>query len=215
MATTDPTPNPPIRRKRVADDENKYITPSCPPGWAWLLAGIMIGIFISFLVYLREIAPHSLPSGGNTANAPYVNDNMQAANSGGSKPSTDFKFYDVLPNTGGGKSGGTPKPSTDAAAPTEPTETETSPSEAEVDQPVTTAGRYLLRVVSYRDERMAEGLKGHLATLGITAQVEATPLTADGRWYRVQVGPFTDLDKLNKTRALLKKNSLDFELVKF
>jgi cell division protein FtsN len=30
---------------------------SCPPRWVWLLAGIAIGIFVSFLFYIQMLAP--------------------------------------------------------------------------------------------------------------------------------------------------------------
>ena len=187
------------RRNRRTDN---YVSPSCPPGWAWLLAGIMIGLFISFLIYLREIAPHDvvLPE-TNLATVTSPNETVPTP------PSTPFEIYDPLMD----------KPK--AAGKNPPTAPAPPPSSGETmlssDLPITVPGRYLLQVGSFRDEREAEGLKAHLATLGNPARIESTMLNQNGRWYRVQVGPFTDLDKLNQIRAQLAANSLAFILLKF
>jgi cell division protein FtsN len=149
---------------------SEYISPTCPPGWAWLLAGILIGMFISFLIYLREFAPQNLPPESAQVTNPSI------TNTKGNKPVPDPKleFYEKLPS----------------------------------DLPVTAPGRYLLQVGSFQDEQSAEGLKGYLVSIGIPAHIEMTALSETGRWYRVQVGPFTDLDKLNQTRSLLAKKNI-------
>lgn len=185
------------RHKKVeGESKNKYISPTCPPGWAWLLAGIMIGMFISFLIYLREIAPYNLPPEDSTVKSSYLNENMLAEGQDSDTPLPQFDFM---------------VPDSDVKAP----ETSTQEKTPSADLPITIPGRYLLQVGSFRNEHEAEGLKGHLATLGISATVQPTNLTDKGKWYRVQVGPFTDLDELNKTRSLLAENSLGFILLKF
>lgn len=35
-----------IQKRR--NQRSEYVSSTCPPGWAWLLAGIIIGMFISF-----------------------------------------------------------------------------------------------------------------------------------------------------------------------
>jgi cell division protein FtsN len=180
------------RRTRNADG---YASPTCPPGWAWLLAGILIGVFISFLVYLREIAPQSLPTDNvqTTVPAPSPQRDTSVA--------TDFQFYDLLPDQ-------QKMPGTGATSP--PLQQGTP-----ADLPITTPGRYLLQVGSFRNEQEAEGLKSYLISLGIQASIEKTNLNETGRWYRVQVGPLTDLNQLNQTRALLAKNNIHAILRKF
>jgi cell division protein FtsN len=167
----------------------------------------MIGMFISFLIYLREIAPHDvvLPEETNLATVTTPNETVpvppsEAANN------APFEIYDPLL---GNKSQETIK--------NPPTAPSSSSGEAlpSSDLPITVPGRYLLQVGSFRDEREAEGLKAHLASLGIPARINSTMLNQNGRWYRVQVGPFTDLDKLNQIRAQLAANSLAFILLKF
>jgi len=87
------------RRKQSSD----YVSPTCPPGWAWLLAGILIGAFISFLVYLREIAPRLPPQAAVVASQPSQpsTENTTAAVSTPppSNPAPDIGFYDILPKS--------------------------------------------------------------------------------------------------------------------
>ncbi|MDM8559568.1 SPOR domain-containing protein [Candidatus Parabeggiatoa sp. HSG14] len=179
-----------------------YVSPTCPPGWAWLLAGIVIGMFISFLIYLREIAPYTLPS-DNAQTPLVVEKTVPTSTVKPSEPVDRFQFYDILPNTEVEILPETGK-STNLADPS-----------SQADLPIQNPGRYLLRVGSFENEQQAEGLKNHLTSLGITAQIEKTPLSDTGRWYRVQVGPFTDLNKLNETRAKLAANNIRAILLKF
>ena len=166
---------------------SEYISPTCPPGWAWLLAGILIGMFISFLIYLREFAPQNLPPESAQVTNPSI------TNTKNDPVAFCLEFYDKLP-----------KPETPNTAGTKGEENQPP----QPDLLVTTPGRYLLQVGSFQDEKSAEGLKGYLVSIGIPAHIETTPLSETGRWYRVQVGPFTDLDKLNQTRSLLAKNNI-------
>jgi cell division protein FtsN len=173
---------------------SEYISPTCPPGWAWLLAGILIGMFISFLIYLREFAPQNFPPESAQVTNPSI------TNTKGNDPVTPpLEFYDKLP-----------KAETSGPA---GTKGESQPPKSEL--LVTTPGRYLLQVGSFQDEQSAEGLKSYLVSIGIPAHIETTALSETGRWYRVQVGPFTDLDKLNQTRSLLAKNNITAILRKF
>jgi cell division protein FtsN len=181
------------RRKRTNSD---YVSPSCPPGWAWLLAGILIGVFISFLVYLREIAPRSLPpETALVTSQPLTTETTQDGQS--SKPSLDLQFYDLLPDS----------------KVNVPSTQESTQSESEF--PITVSGRYLLQVGSYQNEQEAEGLKNYLVnSLGIPAQIEKTNLSS-GRWYRVQIGPSDDLETLNKIGAKLDENKIPVLVRKF
>ena len=178
-------------RNRRARRSN-YVSPTCPPGWAWLLAGILIGVFISFLVYLREVAPQ-MSRADNTPALPSSTE---------SQPTTlnkePFNINSVEPLF----------------------EFDKTPPKAEVDIseqdfPITVPGRYLLQVGSFQNEQSANGLKAHLSQLGIPAYIEKTTLNETGRWHRVQVGPFTDLDKLNQTQALLAENHISVIARKF
>jgi len=188
------------RRKQSSD----YVSPTCPPGWAWLLAGILIGAFISFLVYLREIAPRLPPQAAVVASQPSQpsTENTTAAVSTPppSNPAPDIGFYDILPKS----EVKVPPPS--EAPPANP--------QPKKDFPITVPGRYLLQVASFQNEQDADGMKNYLVSLGIPAYIEKTNLSS-GLWYRVQVGPMTDLDKLNQIGAKLAENKIEVIVRKF
>jgi cell division protein FtsN len=183
------------RRKRTNSD---YISPTCPPGWAWLLAGILIGVFISFLVYLREIAPRTLPPETALVTSQPLSKESATDPNAQPNPSADLQFYDLLP---------------DSKVNVPPTEESTKPAS---EFPITVPGRYLLQVGSYQNEQEAEGLKNYLVnSLGIPARIEKTNLSESGRWYRVQIGPSDDLDTLNKIGAKLDENQIPVLVRKF
>jgi len=167
-----------IRNRRVRRSD--YVSPTCPPGWAWLLAGILIGVFISFLFYLREIAPQlsydktkaPAVSAENQTTTPLT---IDFGNSGFEFDKTPLVTYVDMPSH---------------------------------DFPITVPGQYLLQVGSFQNEQAALGLKAHLSHFGVPARVEKTTLNETELWHRVLVGPFTDLDRLNQTQALLADNNI-------
>lgn len=239
----------PVRRSRYPSNNNDNSdTRRCPPPWSWLLAGILIGIALSFFVYLREILPYTVQQPVTTVTTPppavkpvtetavattSVQANTSAetdmtgvvsAASETDAPPVDktankangprFEFYDVLPEH-----------EVKVNSRTVADDTNLPPGadanlQAELDNPVSTAavtapGTYLLQVGSFRDQREAEGLKAHLALLGMSAHVERATLNANDVWYRVRLGPFTDLQRLNQTRSQLANNSITAMVLQF
>lgn len=181
----------------------------CPPGWTWLLAGILIGMFISFLFYLREVTPpqaclDSPPltplTGGKS---PFIPETpSQKPQEGMVSPAHDpsapikFEFFDKLPNM-------------EVKVP------EASSPGSSDNLPVTVPGKYVLQVGSFRDRQQAEGLVSHLSTqFGISSQVKQI-IDNNEEWFRVQIGPFSDLDELNQTRSTLSGNGIPTILLKF
>lgn len=225
------------RRRRPRSDEYTPAVAGCPPRWAWLLAGLLIGIFASFLFYLREVVPllPQPPSSTTTTTTvvtppvvkvvepavkPIENPSLppetkitetkttattavetKATETKATTPTTTevpmqhFEFYDLLPKTAGKGDSASPSPQDDL--------------------PVTAPGRYVLQVGLFRDKQQAAGLKAHLANLGIEAQIGQTTTEGGEDWYRVHVGPFTNLEQLNHTRAVLSDNEIHAILLKF
>lgn len=183
----------------------------CPPGWAWLLAGILIGIFLSFLWYLREIAPN-IPLPINNLNAsstprvapPAPTPPTPVANT--TPPATTaprFEFYDVLPANGKAKPA--------QAAPTQPAPTPQPPA------PRPTApviGNYALQVASFRDSNSADALKVHLSGLGIAAFVLPVTLNNGETWYRVRAGAFQDANQATQARGQLLSHGFAADVVR-
>lgn len=73
---------------------------------------------------------------------------------------------------------------------------------------------YFLQVAAFQNPSDADNLKAQLALTGIEAQIQTATLP-DGRvWHRVRVGPFSNKDELGKSRAALKENDLEANLIK-
>ncbi|MDY6992111.1 MAG: SPOR domain-containing protein [Pseudomonadota bacterium] len=190
---------------------------ACPPAWTWLLAGMIIGFFLAFLFYLQEIGDQI----EEVTEQPQTESTVAFEETQSTQTTTTeaprFEFYDMLPQAEVPAASTQASPASAAAAqeqsppeaPTapKPVETPTKPPPKE-DLAVTTPGRYVLQVGSFRASEEAEGLKNHLMNLGISARVKAATTNGTDQWYRVQVGPFEHLEALNQTRRRLADNNI-------
>lgn len=73
---------------------------------------------------------------------------------------------------------------------------------------------YYVQAGSFQNPADADNQKAKLAILGLESSVEPTSLPDKGTWYRVRLGPFTQLEELNKVRQTLATNGVDASLVK-
>ena len=72
---------------------------------------------------------------------------------------------------------------------------------------------YFLQVGAFRDSADAESARGKLALLGFESHTsERTSET--GTLYRVRVGPFDQLEAMNRMRSKLSENSVDVAVVR-
>lgn len=168
---------------------------TCPPGWAWLLAGIFIGFFLSFLIYLQEMGT-AMPTSSALEKTPVKTESLKKE----TPKAPHFEFYEILPQSNSSMLAVTtesPKPPIVKTA-TAP------PSPAEISHP------QILQVGSFRNAQEAEGLKAHLALLGIKSQVQASALDGTGIWHRVQVGPLHDPAQLARIQAKLRTHHISF-----
>jgi cell division protein FtsN len=76
------------------------------------------------------------------------------------------------------------------------------------------SGVYVLQLGSFRSTDQAEQFKQNLAKMGFMTQLQPITNSEKETWYRVRIGPYTNLDKLNDIRARLRKNNLNAMLVK-
>jgi cell division protein FtsN len=73
---------------------------------------------------------------------------------------------------------------------------------------------YFVQAGSFQNPADADNLKARLALAGLVASVEPANLPDKGIWYRVRLGPYTQLDEINRVRATLAQNGVDASLVK-
>lgn len=180
-----------------------------PPGWLWLLAGLSIGLFVAFLIYLQQrpgssdaAAPATVAKGDQTVNAPQggreARDVRKTAPSPlPPPPKPRFDFYTILPEA-------------EVVVP----EREITGKPREGIRQVEAPGTYLLQAGSFRTLQQADQLKAKLALLGLQADIQTVTINNSETWHRVRVGPFNDLNALNTARVRLKENQLDAILLR-
>ncbi len=158
-------------------------------GWRWYGAGVLTGMFLSFLVYLGTLPPsageRASPPGPDATTAPAREQDI---------PRPRFDFYKMLPEQ-----------SIEVEA--EPPETTAQPA-VEV-----AAERYLLQAGSFRQREDADARRAELLLLGLEPRIEEAR-GDNGRWYRVYLGPFDSKSSMAKARSLTAAQDIDTLLLK-
>lgn len=103
-----------------------------------------------------------------------------------------FDFYKILPGT----------------------EEAVTDKEFKRSSPAATKEVYFLQVAAFQNPSDADNLKARLALAGIETQIQTATLPDGQVWHRVRVGPFTNQEELGKSRAALKANKLEANLIK-
>lgn len=175
--------------KHAAKPKNKKEkSASC---WGAMFTGLAIGLFVAFLVYVREHAP--VTPGGEKP-APVV-DKGSPAETKDKKASSQaqtprFDFYNLLP------------------------EMEVFIPEQEIAAEREKAGSdegviYFLQVGSFRQFEDADRLRAQLALLSIESHTQRVTIDGKQTWHRVRVGPFTSAREMGKVRVRLQDQSMN------
>lgn len=72
---------------------------------------------------------------------------------------------------------------------------------------------YFLQAGAFREQSDAEGMRAKLALMGVEAKVSERQAET-GVLYRVRVGPFNQMDAMNKVRGKLSDNGVDAAVVR-
>lgn len=168
------------------------------PGWAWMLIGLMVGLFIAFLVYLQQNggkdALHKLttPPAKPSADTRSVKKPLQPA-APKKEEGISFDFYNILPEM-------------EVVIPEEELKNNpTTPQEK---------ATYYLQVGSFQNSADAEARKAELFLLNFTPSVQTVTIDGNKTWHRVRVGPFSDRRKVDQARRRLQDNGIDFIMLK-
>jgi cell division protein FtsN len=176
------------QRQRKTSTRRKPSAKARTMGWQLYIAGLLSGVFLSFLLYLGTLPPANDP-----ATQPTVN-NDAATKSEPPKPR--FDFYTLLPEQS-------------VERPTAPIDTATPQSV----KTTKNAEFYLLQTGSFKQREDADRRRAELILLGLEPSIEETN-GDNGRWYRVYLGPFQTRAKLNKARSLTAAQNIDTLLLK-
>ena len=171
-------------------------------GWLWFVAGLLIGVLGTLLAEFQEYfsaegvvqaVRDAARSEGTEASA---EGNKQAPEKKAKRPR--FEFYTMLPEA------------EVVVLENELTGARTTASKQAQDDDVT----YVLQAGSFRELAQADRLKAELTLIGMPAQIQTVSIEGGTKWHRVRVGPFTDLQALNRARAELQSNGLKVMVLK-
>jgi cell division protein FtsN len=180
------------------------------PMWVGILIGLLVGLCIALGVALyinkganpffqkQKSAEKSAEKSVDTQKAMPAEDAAKPAAAAGEKHAKNgeakprFDFYKILPGT----------------------EEAVTDKEFKRASPAATKEVYFLQVAAFQSPSDADNLKARLALAGIETQIQTATLPDGQVWHRVRVGPFSNQDELIKTRAALKDNKLEANLIK-
>ena len=180
------------------------------PGWVWFLGGMLSGLFIAGLVYLRDhsAAPGTVQVAEKPR--PQVQAKPAASEEKPAPPKPQFDFYNLLPEIEVVVPDPEPEPAAKPNSVAAPVVTRTAPP---VETPHS-GEAYLVQVGSFRRQAEADRLRARLALLGIEARIQRVAIDGQDAWHRVRVGPFNDLRQANEIRSRLKANQINAIVMK-
>ena len=73
---------------------------------------------------------------------------------------------------------------------------------------------YYLQAGAFREQADAESTRARLALSGFEASVSERPSESGGPLYRVRLGPFSQLEAMNRVRSKLSDNGIDVAVVR-
>lgn len=181
------------------------------------LIGIFIGLVIGVLIaagvvfYLNKAPlpfqehasarPEPVRGGESPSNAATPGAPQSLPGKPGDKPPEKrFTFYDILP----GKEEAVP-----GSAPANPPPVEKAPVAA-----VAPGELLFLQVGAFQKSADADNLKARLALLGLEAGVQEVEIPDKGAMFRVRVGPYSQVEEMNRVRGLLSQNGIAVSVVK-
>ena len=173
------------------------------------VGGTLLGIFIGLVLGLAiataaaiYVTNAPVPFVNKTqqqrATTPQADQKLADAAKAGAAEKPKFDFYKILP--------GQEEPVTDREL--------KSAAAKQADKPGAPRDLYFVQAGAFQNPADADNLKARLALMGLQASVEPANLPDKGTWYRVRLGPYTQLDEINRVRQTLAQNAIDASLVK-
>jgi cell division protein FtsN len=169
-----------------------------------ILIGLVLGLGIALAVawYINKMPTPFLNRSGPPAKSEQpksgLPDITKMDDRGGKAPDDKprFDFYKILPGS-------------------EEPVTEQQLKDAQQKPPVPQVKEaFFLQAGAFQNAPDADNLKARLALLGMEAAIQTTVMPDKGVWHRVRVGPYTQIDDLNRARETLKQNGIETTLIK-
>ncbi len=183
-----------------------------------LTIGLIIGLFVAFLVYLDDLddPPKTAveqsrdDSGGASGEA----GSPEGSDGDGGQNKPEFEFYSILPELevvvpdrerGEGEPGSDGDGAGDADA-----EAEAEADAAGDAEPAPRKGEtFYLQAGSFQKAEQADRMKARIALLGLDVAIQDVEINGQ-QWHRVRVGPYTDPKRLRAAQERLRNKDIDY-----
>jgi cell division protein FtsN len=166
--------------------------------WRWILIVTVVILFVVFLVYLRSSYKEKTPAVGLevTSNKTLIQNSVPIKEEKKSEvkqipQAPQFDFYTILPEK-------------EVVVPEYEIKTRTR--EEHVGK--AKEAHYILQVGSFKSFKEAETLKTKLASMGMESTIQKQKIGIIS-WYRVKMGPYTQMPNINNIRGRLRQNGID------
>lgn len=170
-------------------------------GWLWFVAGLLVGVagmlFAEFQEYFSAEGVVEAVREATRSDAPKTSAKSTSKAPEKKTKRPRFEFYTMLPEM-------------EVAVPEHELTRASTSTTRQPEDDVT----YVLQAGSFRKFAQADRLKAELALMGMPAEIQTVSIEGGGKWHRVRVGPFTNLQALNEARSDLQSNGLKVMVLK-
>ena len=188
-------------------------------GLSWMVMGLLVGLFVVFLVYLDKI-PNK--DSGQTTSSNQEKSKPSSKQNGAKKsspPKHQFDFYTVLPdrkveivdendNRAAKK---TISSKESKASNSQQIKNQLSEEQRKNKEKTASAqppSLYQLQVGAFKELSKADAMKARLAFLGVESNIQVMQSNGQ-KLYRVRVGPSTDSQKIERIKEQLKAQNIN------
>ncbi|MFN7781585.1 MAG: SPOR domain-containing protein [Lysobacterales bacterium] len=182
------------------------------PGWAWLLAGVVLGLAIAAFVLYREgfSGKPGVPTPNPEATPPAASSEAAVAPPAAETPKKPrYDFYTILREQETAVSDRELAERARAEAEAAAEQQQQQQAQQATQQAVTTTSeRYQLQAGAFRDAADAEALKARLALVGQFARVQTDTING-GVWHRVRLGPYSSPSEAEAAKQALAASGID------
>lgn len=179
------------------------------PGWIWFVAGLLVGAFVSGLIWLK-VTPFGplVPRQANSAKQEKKRSVVaeKKAEKEPEAPKPRFDFYTILPEM----EVVVPDPVDEPKSPKVETKGVAESTAVSTDASV----GYMLQMGSFRKYVDADRLKASLALVGIQAEIQKVSIKGGDVFHRVRSGPY-DRAQVNALRTKLKQKKISSLVIKY
>jgi cell division protein FtsN len=169
-------------------------------GWVGVSCGLAAGLAVAGIVYLKDHRTDvpALRAAEPNKSRPH---GSEAPDAGGDPGAGDdsaksYDFYSMLPKF-------------EVVVPEK--DRDVKPDIRGV--PETRRGTYVLQAGSYKNFADADRVRAQLALQGVESKVQKVSVDNDS-WHRIRIGPISQLDELNRLRAILRKADVDVLVIR-